>query len=176
LRKPANFNHLERLVSLWTALSFQFSNLRKETWVNEKEYQYLNALVCLQARAQSNEPQVAGRKMRAGMICSSCKSPLPAPHTPNRKQCQFCVDKHLVFMCFRRCFGWQCGFRTQARKKLPREFTLKSPDTLREIARRGNCVTDKWDREGFELGLEVGRGGIWLRLNDEQYLALGGVL
>lgn len=72
--------------------------------------------------------------------------------------------------------GWHCGFRTQARKKLPLEFTFKGPDTLPEQARRGNCLTDRWDREGFEPGLEVGRGGIWLRLKDEQSLALGGVL
>jgi len=48
--------------------------------------------------------------------------------------------------------------------------------TLRELAKRGNGLIDKWDREGFELALEIGRGGIWLRLSDKQYQALGGVL
>ena len=59
--------------------------------------------------------------------------------------------------------------------KLPREFAFKTPAKLRELAKRGNCVTDKWDQDGFELGLELGRGGNWLPLTDEQYAALGGV-
>lgn len=144
--------------------------------MNEQEFRYISALVCLQARAQSNEPVVAGRKMREGKICSSCKSVLPPPHIRGLKRCEFCQDKHLVYMHFRRCFGWRCRFRTEAKKRLPRELTFRSAETLRGLALRGNCVTDKWDLEGFELGLEVGRGGIWLRLSDEQYRALGGVL
>jgi hypothetical protein len=82
----------------------------------------------------------------------------------------------MVFMHFRQRFGWHCAFRNEARKKLPREFTFNSSATLRELATRGNGLVHKWDRDGFELGLDVGKGGIWLRLNDEQYLALGGVL
>ena len=144
--------------------------------MNEQEHRYLYAVVCLQARAQSNEPLAASRRMHAGKICSACKSVLPAPHTPGLKRCEFCRDKHLVYMHFSRCFGWRCRFRTEARERLPRELTFRSAETLRELARRGNCVTDRWDREGFELGLEVGRGGIWLRLNDEQYRALGGAV
>ena len=84
--------------------------------------------------------------------------------------------KHLVFMYFRQCRGWHCSFRTETKEKLRKEFTFKTRDTLRELAKRGSCVTDKWDQEGFELGLELGRGGIWLRLTNEQYAALGGVL
>jgi hypothetical protein len=44
------------------------------------------------------------------------------------------------------------------------------------MVRRGNGLIDKWDSDGFELGLEMGKGGIWLRLSDDQYRALGGVL
>jgi hypothetical protein len=44
------------------------------------------------------------------------------------------------------------------------------------LASRGNGLIDKWDSKGFELGLDIGKGGIWLRLTDEQYLALGGVI
>jgi hypothetical protein len=46
----------------------------------------------------------------------------------------------------------------------------------RERAKRGCGLVHNWDREGFEIGLDVGKGGIWLRLTVEQYLALGGVL
>jgi len=143
--------------------------------VNEREYRYLSAQMGLYARAISNEPIVAGKKMRAGKICSSCKCPLPAPHSPGLKRCVFCADKRLVFMYFRQRYGWHCCFRTETREKLPKGFTFRTANTLRERAKRGSCVTDRWDQEGFELGLELGRGGIWLRLTGEQYAALGGV-
>ena len=144
--------------------------------MNEQQYRYLFGLACVQARAQSDEPIALGRKMRAGKICSSCKGPLPEPHSPGLRRCAFCDDKHLVFMYFRQRFGWHCSFTNDARKKLPREFTFSSPDTVRELAKRGNGLIHKWDREGFEIGLDVGKGGIWLRLTNEQYFALGGVL
>jgi len=53
--------------------------------MNEQQYRYLISLTCLQARAFSNEPIAAGRRMRAGKICSSCKLGLPEPHTPGLK-------------------------------------------------------------------------------------------
>ena len=144
--------------------------------MNEQQYRYLISLTCLQARAFSNEPIAAGRRMRAGKICSSCKLGLPEPHTPGLKRCETCASSHLVFMYFRQRCGWHCGFTTETRKKLPKEFTFNSSSTVRELASRGNGLIDKWDREGFELNLEIGKGGFWLRLSDEQYLALGGVL
>ena len=79
-------------------------------------------------------------------------------------------------MYLRQCFGRRCGFTTETRKKLPKEFTFNNSSTVRELASRDNGPIDKWDREGFELNLEIGKGGIWLRLTDEQYAALGGVL
>ena len=112
--------------------------------------------------------------MRAGLICRSCKSPLPLPHEPASKLCGFCADKHLVYMYFRYCSKWHCAFRTEARKKLPWEFTFGNAATIREMVRRGNGLIDEWDRDGFEVGLELGRGGVWLRLSDDQYRALGG--
>jgi len=144
--------------------------------MNEQQYRYLISRACQYARAYSNEPFAAGRKMRAGKICSSCKTALPSPHTLGLKRCEFCAEKHLVYMYFKKQFGWHCAFRTEHRKKLPREFTFDSSATVRELAKRGSGLIDKWDRDGFEIDLEVGRGGVWLRLTDEQYLALGGLL
>lgn len=144
--------------------------------MNDKAVQFHLSLATRYARAISDERVVAGRKMRAGKICRSCKTPLPLPHSPVLTLCVFCADKHLVFMYFRRRYGWHCAFRTEARKKLPREFTFANSATLRELARRGNGLIDEWDSDGFELDLELGKGGIWLRLSDEQFLALGGVL
>lgn len=79
-------------------------------------------------------------------------------------------------MNFRYCFKWHCGFRSEAGKELPKEVTFKDATSIREMVRRGNGLIDQWDRDGFELGLEIGRGGVWLRLSDDQYRALGGVL
>jgi len=101
---------------------------------------------------------------------------MPKPHEPGSKLCEFCTDKHFVYMYFRRFHGWHCSFSTEARKKLPREFTFRAPETIRELARRGGGLIDKWDREGFDLALELGKGGVWLRLSNDQYAALGGVL
>jgi hypothetical protein len=144
--------------------------------VNEQAIRFFMNQSVRYARSASNEPAVAARKMRAGKICNSCKHGLPEPHTPGSKRCEFCAQRHLVYMYFRRFSGWHCSFRNEARKKLPRELTFKNAETLVELAQRGNGLIDKWDEEGFELDLVIGRGGIWLRLSDEQYRALGGVL
>lgn len=128
--------------------------------MNEQALRFFMSQGARYARSLSNEPVVAARKMRAGKICSSCKFALPEPHTPGLKRCESCANKHLVFMYFRERCGWHCSFRTEARKKLPREFTFNSSARLRELARRGNGLIDAWDREGFELDLELGKGGI----------------
>lgn len=144
--------------------------------MNEQTLRWFMSQSARYARSISNERITTARKMRAGEICRSCKSPLPLPHSRTLKCCGFCAGKHLVFMYFRRSSDWHCAFRTDARKKLPREFTFNSSAVVRELARRGNGLINNWDRDGFELDLELGKGGIWLRLSDEQYLALGGVL
>jgi hypothetical protein len=142
--------------------------------MNERQYRFFVNQALFYSRSISNEPLNAARRMRAGKICRSCKSPLPRPHTSGGKLCVFCADKHLVYMYFRYCSKWFCSFRTETRKKLPRELTFGKSASVREIVRRGNGLIDKWDREGFELALEIGKGGVWLRLNDSQYRALGG--
>jgi hypothetical protein len=114
--------------------------------------------------------------MRAGKICRSCKSVLPMPHIEGAKLCDFCAERHLVYLYFRERDGWHCGFRTEDRKKLPKEFCFRTAATVREMVRRGNGLIDKWDSDGFELGLELGKGGVWLRLSNDQFRALGGVI
>ena len=140
------------------------------------QYRFCLNRALVYARSISDEPYAAGRKMRAGKICRSCKSVLPSPHTEGAKLCNFCAERHLVYLYFRERHGWHCGFRTEDRKKLPREFCFRTAVTVREVVRRGNGLIDKWDSDGFELGLELGKGGVWLRLSDDQYRALGGVL
>jgi LSD1 subclass zinc finger protein len=144
--------------------------------MNEEQYRILMNRALVYARSVSNELYTAARQMRYGKICRSCKSPLPLPHTQGAKRCAFCADKHLVYMYFRYCSDWHCGFRTETRKKLPREVTFGNAASVREMVRRGNGLIDNWDQQGFELGLEIGKGGVWLRLSDDQFRALGGVL
>lgn len=144
--------------------------------MNEQALQFFMTQSARYARSISDAPLVAARKMRAGRICSSCKLALPEPQTPGLKRCESCANKHLVYMYFRRRCGWHCAFRTETRKKLPREFTFNTSSTVRELARRGNGLIDRWDRDGFELDIEFGKGGVWLRLTDDQYRTLGGVV
>jgi hypothetical protein len=148
----------------------------KDASMNERAIKFFLNQSLVYARSISDEPVVASRKMRAGQICRSCKSPLAPPHAHGAKLCGLCAKSHLVYMYFRECHGWHCGFRTESRKKLPKDFTFRTAATIRELAKRGRGLVDKWDRDGFELSLEMGKGGIWLRLSDDQYRALGGVL
>ena len=144
--------------------------------MNQKALTFYMSLAARSARSYSDEPAAAGRRMRAGKICKSCKAPLPSPHTPFKKRCDFCAARHHVLMHFRRHSGWHCSFTTESRQKLSKRLTFISADKVREVAKRGNGLIDNWDRDGFELDLEIDGGCIWLRLSDEQYLALGGVL
>jgi len=131
------------------------------------------------ARAGSVEQKTANRKMSKmsdGKICRSRRSPLPMPHTPRAKLCAFCAGKRFVQMTFRGCSRWQYRFWTEANERLLTELTFQNADKIRKIARRGNGLIDNRDRDGFELDLEVGRGGTWLRLTDEQYSAPAGTL
>lgn len=144
--------------------------------MKEDVLRFYMALGARQSRALSSERFAASRHMGAGKICSSCKAPLPLPQTPVVKRCGFCHDKHLVLMYFRRCFEWPCRFTTEGKERLPRQLTFKDAAKVRELATRGNGLIDRWDSDGFELDLQLGRGSIWLRLSDEQYTAIGGVL
>lgn len=144
--------------------------------MNQKALTFYMSLAARSARSFSDEPVAAGRKMRAGKICKSCKVPLPLPHTPVSKRCDFCSVRHHVLMHFRRRSGWHCHFTTESKQKLSKRLTFMSAAKVREMAKRGNGLIDTWDRDGFELDLEIDGGCIWLRLSDEQYLALGGVL
>jgi hypothetical protein len=120
------------------------------------------------------DPLIASRRIRAGRICSSCRVSLPQPHTPGRKQCEQCVGKHLIYMEFFRCFGWHCRF-WEGRRRLPKRLTFQDSAKIYEVAGRGNARNDKAAREAFDTAIVIGRGGIWLRLTDEQYRTLGGI-
>ena len=54
----------------------------------------------------------------------------------------------------------------------PDAFTFKDPEKIRELARRGEAWSDSESRQMLEYGIEVGRGGCYLRLTTEQYRKL----
>src|SRR5579872_6649733 len=94
------------------------------------------------SQALKPDPSIAWRQIRAGKICSSCRVPIPQPHTAGAKQCEQCVGKHLVYMSFSRCFGWHCRF-WQGRRRLPKRLTFRDSAKIYEMAERGNARTDK---------------------------------
>jgi hypothetical protein len=77
---------------------------------------------------------------------------------------------HKVYMTFFYRSGWHV--QADAKTPLPRQFTFKDPEKIRELARRGEAWRDSESRQMLEYGIEVGRGGCYLRLTPEQYRAL----
>lgn len=129
----------------------------------------------LMSRTPGPDPLIASRQIRAGQICSSCRVPLPEPHAPGAKKCEQCVGRHLVYMSFSLCFGWRCRF-WQGRRQLPKRLTFRDSAKIYEMAERGNARSDKAARDALDRAIEIGTGGVRLRLTDNQYLAIGGVL
>jgi hypothetical protein len=52
---------------------------------------------------------------------------------------------------------------------LPRKLTLDEPSRLFEMAERGGYCMNLEGRQAIERAVEIGRGGIWLELTEEQY-------
>ena len=52
---------------------------------------------------------------------------------------------------------------------IPKKLHFKSHEKIREIAERGGCNLNLEARQSLEHGIEIGRGGIWLELPEEQY-------
>jgi hypothetical protein len=55
---------------------------------------------------------------------------------------------------------------------LPRQFTFQDADTLRELARLGEALGTLEQKQALEQAIEMGRGGLYLRLTPEQYARL----
>ena len=69
--------------------------------------------------------------------------------------------------------GWHCQFLEEDLKTpLPKKLTLKNHEKVREIARRGGAEMSLDSIHALDLGIEIGRGGTWLELTDEQYRKL----
>jgi hypothetical protein len=69
--------------------------------------------------------------------------------------------------------GWHCQFLEEdLRTSLPKKLNFKNYDKVREIAERGGCNMILESRQALDHGIEIGRGGVWLELSEEQYQKL----
>jgi hypothetical protein len=69
--------------------------------------------------------------------------------------------------------GWYCQFLEEDLKtSLPRKLHFKSHEKIREIAQRGGNNMNLEARQSLDHGIEIGRGGVWLELSQEQYQKL----
>jgi hypothetical protein len=70
--------------------------------------------------------------------------------------------------------GWYVQFlEGDLKTPLPRTFTFADPEKIRELARRGEAWGTSEARQMLEHAIEMGRGGVYLRLTPEQYAKLG---
>ena len=68
---------------------------------------------------------------------------------------------------------WCCQFLEKDLKTpLPRKVVLKDADEILQMAMRGGARMDTEKRQAFDYAIEMGRGGVWLDLTDEQYQRL----
>jgi hypothetical protein len=78
-----------------------------------------------------------------------------------------------VYLFFQCRNGWHCQFlEADLKTALPRKLHFASPDKVVELVERGGGFPDQESRLMVNQGIEVGRGGVFLSLTDEQYAVL----
>jgi hypothetical protein len=112
-------------------------------------------------------------KRLAGEICCACKNFLPPPHTRGERYCDKCKPplKH-VYAAFERKKAWQVLFYDSATKHLLRTVTFQDEQKLLELAKRGGALTNLESKQMIENGIDNGKGGVFLKLSQDQYLKL----
>ena len=69
--------------------------------------------------------------------------------------------------------GWYYQFlEPDLKTPLRRKLTFASVDKVVELVERGGGFKDLAERQSFDHGVTIGRGGIYLSLTDEQYAKL----
>lgn len=80
---------------------------------------------------------------------------------------------HRVYVSFQDRHCWQCQFlEADLKTPLPKRLHFTSSDKVVELVERGGGITDQESRLMLEQGISMGRGGVFLRLTDEQYATL----
>jgi hypothetical protein len=78
-----------------------------------------------------------------------------------------------VYASFQHCKGWYVQFlESDLRTPLRKTATFASEDKLIEMAERGKADLNLESRAAIQHGIEIGRGGFYLNLTDEQYRKL----
>ena len=68
---------------------------------------------------------------------------------------------------------WRVAFlEADCKTSLPLKLHFSSPDKVREMYRRHAKSKLLEDEQAMEHGLEIGRGGFWLEVNEDQYQVL----
>ena len=80
---------------------------------------------------------------------------------------------HRVYMSFMERQGWHCQFLEEDLKtSLPKKLAFLSQDMIFQLARRGGADLSLEAEQEIRHGIEIGRGGVWLNLSEEQYRKL----
>lgn len=78
-------------------------------------------------------------------------------------------------MYFQSQSGWRCQFLEEdARTPLPKKLNFFDQEKLFEIAVRGGHQLTLEERQSIQRAIDMGRGGMWLQLTEEQYRRLRG--
>jgi hypothetical protein len=68
---------------------------------------------------------------------------------------------------------WNCQFlEPDLKTPLQRRLNFSSAKNVRELAERGHGFKDVADKQSFEHGVSMGRGGVYLKLTRAQYAVL----
>jgi hypothetical protein len=91
----------------------------------------------------------------------------------SKANCRVPRSAPVVYMSFMHREGWHCEFLEEdLTTSLPRKVTLDTPAKLIEMAKRRGSNLNLETRQALHHGNEIGRGGVWLELTEEQYARL----
>ena len=83
------------------------------------------------------------------------------------------VSAHRVLMNFMHRDGWHISFLEEdCRTTLPLHLTFAFSDKIVEMHARWGAYRTLAERAAVEHGIEIGRGGVWLKLTTEEYRRL----
>jgi hypothetical protein len=78
-----------------------------------------------------------------------------------------------VYLSFQFRDGWQCQFlEADLQTPLPKKLHFASSDKVIELVERAGGFIDQETRLMVDQGIEMGRGGLFLQLTEEQYAKL----
>lgn len=81
--------------------------------------------------------------------------------------------RHRVYFFFHHRAGWQCQFLEEdLRTPLSRALTFASAEKVTALVERGGGLTDLASHQALDEAITMGRGGVFLRLTEQQYSQL----